>query len=128
MNNYYDVETNNAYRAEVLEAIAPEDERAREAAEARLGTSHEGMLEGEKRWSWGMDNLPAYWLPNIRFIEDPGRLRAILTAEQSVQDVLAEHGIADVNAATHEQLVTALGQVERKLPREEWAEGDSDGK
>ena len=118
VKNYYDLEGNREYRQSVLEAIAPEK---REAAEARLGATHEEMLRGERRWSRGLREIPEYWLSNVRFVENPERLRSVLSAEQKVQQVLAEYGIEDIDSASYEDIINALGRVERKIPPEEWA-------
>jgi len=117
VRNYYDLEGNREYRQSVLEAIAPE----KKAAEARLGATHEEMLRRERRWSRGLREIPEYWLSNVRFLENPERLRSVLSAEQKVQEVLVEYGIEDIDSASYEDIINALGKVERKIPPEEWA-------
>lgn len=110
---------NNTYREQVLAGL---DEENRRITESRLGGSLKDAEKGERRWSRGLSRIPEYWLPNVKFIKDFGKLKRILTAEENVQKVLKEKGIEDINMAAEEELRAALDTMERKMPPEEWGE------
>lgn len=116
---YFDPEINAAYREEVLSALSEEE---RPKYEARLGGSVEASIKGERRWSRGLDEIPEYWLPNVKFIQNPDQLKNILKAEQDVQRVLREGGIEDIDAASEAEIREALDKIERKMPPVEWEE------
>lgn len=118
-DNYFDPEQNQVYREEVLKDL---DDEERQVVEARLGTSIVDYQKGERRWSRGLDEIPEYWLPNVKFIKNPDQLKRILKAEQSVQEVLAQKGITDIDGASEEEIRAALDKIERKMPPKEWEE------
>lgn len=116
---YFGPERNEEYRQEVLRDLNEDQDRI---AQARLGTSEADYQKGERRWSRGLDEIPEYWLPNVKFIQNPDQLRKILKAEENVQEVLRQHGVADISAASETEIRQALEGIERKMPPEEWGE------
>ena len=117
--NYFGSTKNEEYRQEVLADLNKEQQKI---AEARLGTSETEYQKGEKRWSRGLDEIPEYWLPNVKFIENPEQLKKILTAEENVQQVLKEKGIENIDTASETEIRTALDTIERVMPPKEWEE------
>ncbi|MFA6492739.1 MAG: YdcF family protein [Patescibacteria group bacterium] len=118
-DNYFGHEKNQIYRQEVLKDL---DEERQKIAEVRLGTSLLDYEKGEKRWSRGLDEIPEYWLPNVKFIKNPEQLKNILSAEENVQEVLRQHGIEDIDAADEGEIRQALEGIERKMPPKDWEE------
>lgn len=116
---YFDPEENSAYRQEVLAQLSSEDKTV---AQFRLGDKAEDRPKSERRWSRGLDEIPEYWLPNIKFIENPERLKNILSAEEKAQAILKKHGIENIETASPEEIHAALASVERILPPKEWEE------
>lgn len=115
VRNYFDLEGNTAYRKRILSSI---NESNLPTAEARLGSPYSAAISGERRWSGGLREMPAYWLPNVWPIEDPARLHEILTAQQNIADELEGQRI-DLSAS-EEDIRTALKNIERKLPSVRW--------
>jgi uncharacterized SAM-binding protein YcdF (DUF218 family) len=119
INRYFDPKTNTAYRNEILSSLSDKD---KDQIEARLGTSIEDYLKGEKRWSRGIDEIPEYWLQNVRFIENTDQLKNILKADEAVVKLLKEKGIDNIDKASHQTLVNILGSIDRIIPPKEWEE------
>lgn len=116
---YFDPEVNEVYRNEVLVELGGDEKII---TERRLGDLAKERPKSERRWSRGLDEIPEYWLPNIKFIENPERLKSILSVEEKVAEILAQQGIADIETANPQDIQTALGSIERLLPPKEWGE------
>jgi len=106
-------------------------ERYRKYFEATLNPdtnpTYRKRLVEEERWSHGLDELPSYFLPQLRFIRNSNRLISILEADNLADYLLTEHGI-DVettdprNQRQMKELRKALYKIKRELPGEEWAQ------
>jgi hypothetical protein len=112
---FLDPEINGLYREEVIDKISdPEQKRI---AQARFSNTS-GMVAGERRWSRGLEEMPAYWLPNVAVME-PQNLRAVLAAEQQTIDYLGQKGI-NPDELSDEDLQSSLRSIQREIPPVEW--------
>jgi len=98
-------------------------ERYRQYLETTLNpdlnpTYHKRLME-EERWSYGLDNKPSYFLPQLRFIEDDKRLKSILRGEKLAK-YLEQYGIEDIETADAGKLRQILGGIIREIPDETW--------
>ncbi|MFH1855086.1 MAG: YdcF family protein [bacterium] len=118
------------------EAGAPENERVhrnlahyRKYLEATLdpdkNPTYRKRLVEEERWSHGLDKTPSYFLPQLRFIENEGRLKSILKAEK-LAEYLKQHGIDDIDLADAAELRGILAGISREIPDETWAQMPSE--
>lgn len=112
---FLDKETNKKYYEEV---IATQDKEDRRISETRF-FDPDAADKGEKRWSRGLDDIPAYWLPNVAVMEST-QLREVLAAE-NVLNYLSENGI-QVDQISDDELVRHLKSIPREIPPAEWGE------
>ncbi|AKM82444.1 TPA: YdcF family protein [Candidatus Berkelbacteria bacterium] len=119
IQNYLNPEKNDEYRQEIIDSV-PDEEKQKYLA--RLGGSAKDAMKSEKRFSRGLDEIPEYWLPNVKHIENFDYLKQILAAEEKTQEVLEEKGIPNVNEASEEEVRNVLDNLERIIPPEEWGE------
>lgn len=73
-------------------------------------------LVEEERWSYGLENNPSYFLPQLRFIEDESRLKSVLRAER-LTEYLSQRGV-DVETASADEIRAELEKIQREIPDE----------
>jgi len=74
-------------------------------------------LREETRWSKGLETMPQYFLPQLKFIENDARLLSVLLR---FSDYLEEKGIKDLKTADPDKIRDILGEIKRELPPQEW--------
>lgn len=112
---FLDPEINSLYREEIIDKISdPEQKRI---AQARF-SNVDAMEAGERRWSRGLEEMPAYWLPNVAVME-PQNLRSVLAAEQQTLGYLEQRGI-NPDELNDEDLQASLRGIHREIPPVEW--------
>jgi len=82
-------------------------------------------LVEEERWSHGLDEIPSYFLPQLRFIESDERLKLILK-EEKLANYLQQLGLEDIEMADAGKLRELLAGIARGIPDEAWAQMPSE--
>jgi len=119
VKRHFDPQTNQDFREGLLSALPPEEQGKRLA---RLGPSMKERLQEERHWSRALDELPQYWLPSVRSVQNPEMLKRILTADNRVLQFLKDAGYDNPDEIPHEELTQILGKIEREMPPAEWGE------
>lgn len=86
-------------------------ERYRKYLEATLdpekNPTYKKRLMEEERWSEGLEKIPSYFLPQLRFIESDERLQSVLRAQ-------------GIESTDPKQTREDLGKIKRGMPPEDW--------
>lgn len=78
--------------------------------------SYAKIIVEQKRWYYGLREIPEYWLPQMAMIENPTRLRRILQTEH-IQPFLHSQGMVDVQSVSLDNLRAWLNSIPRKFPK-----------